>query len=228
MTQGLITVLRGGDFKTGFISAIASKLSGAMIAGMGLQGANPIGEATIAALFGGMASAASGGDFAEGALTAMVVYLYNEVSAVLDTKEEKLYMADNDTGEHVVVDAFTGGKVDAHGRVAVTDGGVRQKAAPSGKYLITDNVNPQKHPGWFSLLYNDGRIDDYHNGRSGIRLYNGALSFGCVTIKNNLKQWQAVRSLLLNTKTKQIKFYQGPHWYNWQNSITYYGTLEIK
>ncbi len=49
-----------------------------MIAGMGLQGANPIGEATIAALFGGMASAASGGDFAEGALTAMVVYLYNE------------------------------------------------------------------------------------------------------------------------------------------------------
>ncbi len=57
------------------------KLSGAMIAEMGMEGVNPIGEATIAALFGGMASTASGGDFAEGALTAMVVYLYNDAMA---------------------------------------------------------------------------------------------------------------------------------------------------
>ncbi len=45
--------------------------------------------ATIAALFGGMASAASGGDFAEGALTAMVVYLYNELT--LGQSMQKLY-----------------------------------------------------------------------------------------------------------------------------------------
>ena len=90
MTQGMISALRGGKFKSGFISAVASKLSGVMIAGMEMRGANPMGEATIAALFGGMASAASGGDFAEGALTAMVMSRGQVTTTILQSTYDKI------------------------------------------------------------------------------------------------------------------------------------------
>jgi len=78
ITQGAMSALRGQKFKTGFISGIAGKVTGAVINNMDLALEDSFTKATIAALIGGIAAQASGGDFVEGAMTAMVVYLWND------------------------------------------------------------------------------------------------------------------------------------------------------
>ena len=78
----------------------------------------------------------------------------------------------------------------------------------------------------------DNRLDDYFivNGidRSGVRLHNGTTSWGCVTIKNDSKQWNALRNLILNTKTTTFSFIEGPHFWNPTVEYPMYGTLEIR
>ena len=89
-SQGFITVLRGGKFKNGFISGIVGKAGGQVTDVMGFSGdtmSDRIGSTTIVAVFGGLASDATGGDFYEGAMRAAFVHLYNDLSA-----EELQYM----------------------------------------------------------------------------------------------------------------------------------------
>ncbi len=80
--QGMIAVMRGGKFQNGFINGFLGKISGSLTKSL-FAGASPeamtFGGGAIATIMGGVAAEATGGDFAEGALTAMVVFLYNEI-----------------------------------------------------------------------------------------------------------------------------------------------------
>ena len=70
----------GGKFEHGFISGIIGKAGGEATDAMGFTGdtmSDRIGRTTIVAVFGGMASQATGGDFYEGAMRAAFVHLYN-------------------------------------------------------------------------------------------------------------------------------------------------------
>ncbi|UJS23592.1 RHS repeat domain-containing protein [Thiothrix winogradskyi] len=76
-SQGLITQLRGGNFRSGMVGAVAGGLSpaGDMLAH---GGGNIVSRSVIAAVFGGLAAQASGGSFADGALSAAMVHLFND------------------------------------------------------------------------------------------------------------------------------------------------------
>ena len=78
IVQGVFSAIRGGKFKTGFISGAASKITSATINETPLSQADPFVKMSVTAILSGMASKASGGDFVQGAMSAMVVWLYNE------------------------------------------------------------------------------------------------------------------------------------------------------
>ncbi len=85
--------MRGGKFQNGFINGFLGKISGSLTKSL-FAGASPeamtFGGGAIATIMGGIAAEATGGDFAEGALTAMVVFLYNEIGDYrLENKENK-------------------------------------------------------------------------------------------------------------------------------------------
>ena len=86
ITQGAMSALRGQKFKSGFIGGIASKASDGIIDSKTLKNADPFTKASISALIGGIASKAAGGDFVEGAMSAMVVYLWNKSWSYKDLK----------------------------------------------------------------------------------------------------------------------------------------------
>ena len=76
LAQGAFSAIRGGKFKTGLVSGMASKLSGIAMRNQSLDSGTKL---TVASIIGGLASKASGGDFFQGAVSAMFVYLYNEL-----------------------------------------------------------------------------------------------------------------------------------------------------
>ena len=86
--QGLFTALRGGKFKTGFISGMASKGISAIMRGTSLSKADPFVKMSVTAVLSGMASKASGGDFVQGAMSAMVVWLYNDMADYIKRQNE--------------------------------------------------------------------------------------------------------------------------------------------
>lgn len=83
---------------------------------------------------------------------------------------------------------------------------------------------------------NDSRMDDYFDDkgrqRSGVRLHSGGTSWGCVTVNkcpaDAAKKWQQIKDLLKKTKTQEINFRMGPHWWNGTGQTTQYGTIAIK
>ena len=85
-TQGIISELRGGSFRSGFISGVVGKVGGRVAIN---YGGDPIANATIIGVFGGIASEAIGGEFYEGAMRAAFVYLYNDVMKSLYRGEYK-------------------------------------------------------------------------------------------------------------------------------------------
>jgi RHS repeat-associated protein len=69
---GLVSVIAGGDFKSGFLAAGITALAGPEIQSLGL---GPIGNAIAYAVIGGTMAAIGGGNFANGAFTAFFTYL---------------------------------------------------------------------------------------------------------------------------------------------------------
>lgn len=80
ISQGVISQLRGGSFKSGFVGAIVGGLSPAGVmtqSGIG----NTLSRTVIASVFGGLASQATGGSFADGAMSAAFAHLFNDEAA---------------------------------------------------------------------------------------------------------------------------------------------------
>ncbi len=161
------------------------------------------------------------------------------VHAVLDATEHTLTIVDLDTRETIKVNnVFTGGNSHNKG-VIVSPGTGKQVPAPEGKYYITRNPNIHWGSGddkWFGLLYKDDKIDDYHDGRSGIRLHGGLVSEGCVTVSKwgdeGRQNWDKVSGFITNTKYDYITYENSIRWKRfWEPapdySIRHYGELEI-
>ena len=88
--QGLFSAIRGGKFKTGFISGMASKGISAIMRGTSLSKSDPFVKMTITAVLSGMVSKASGGDFVQGAMSAMVVWLYNDFNSLTEKEKQAI------------------------------------------------------------------------------------------------------------------------------------------
>lgn len=151
------------------------------------------------------------------------------VYVLLDSQNNTLTVVDLATKKDITdVPAFTGGHVDEKGNI-VKPGTPPEIPASPGLYYITNNpAYRDDHPDWFGLLKCDDSIDDYFDGgRSGVRLHEGRVSHGCVTVVKGTK-WASVFAMIRNTKTSEIKYRRGPHWWNEKGEITTYGTLEIQ
>jgi hypothetical protein len=89
--QGIIAQTQGGSFQQGFITGSIGHITGVAAAQTttSLQGTSTtaiLGRTTIAAMFGGVASQATGGSFSDGAYTAAVVHLFNREGDILKLK----------------------------------------------------------------------------------------------------------------------------------------------
>jgi len=73
-----MTQLRGGNFLNGFISGFASKAVSGIMDNTDLRFEPPFVKMSINVILSGAISKASGGDFYQGAMSALVVYLYND------------------------------------------------------------------------------------------------------------------------------------------------------
>jgi len=71
--------LRGGKFINGFISGFASKAVSGIMDNTDLRFEPPFVKMSINVILSGAISKASGGDFYQGAMSALVVYLYNDL-----------------------------------------------------------------------------------------------------------------------------------------------------
>ncbi|WP_019674074.1 RHS repeat-associated core domain-containing protein [Psychrobacter lutiphocae] len=158
-----------------------------------------------------------------------------EVRAVLNVTTGKLAVVDVESGETVVVKAFSGGYAISG---EITDVGVGAKIPlPLGTYIISENPNPNSNPTWYGLLFKDKKIDDFIqsnnssiDGRSGFRLHPGALSHGCVTVDTSIPggmdAWKKVDEMLKNT-AKTTVVYEEP-WYAFDRELVRYGEITIK
>ena len=99
LAQGFVSKLRGQSFRSGFISGFIGSATGRVTEALGFNGRSDgdrIGSTAIVAIFGGLASEATGGDFAEGALRAAFVHLYNDILDYIPKEgnsAEKKYVA---------------------------------------------------------------------------------------------------------------------------------------
>lgn len=92
ISQGVITQLRGGQFKSGFVGGIIGKASDAALGEMGGNGPAAVAARTVtAAVFGGLAAEATGGSFADGALAAAMVHLFNDENLFGDDDPHNMF-----------------------------------------------------------------------------------------------------------------------------------------
>lgn len=82
IAQGTISELRGGNFQSGFVGAVAGSVAGGASGRvMNSFGTSNLGTSTtVTAIFGGLASKASGGSFEDGAVSAAFTYLFNDAA----------------------------------------------------------------------------------------------------------------------------------------------------
>jgi RHS repeat-associated protein len=74
VSQGVIAQLRGGSFRSGFISGVIGHAGGGAV--QALKISDPVAQASIIGIFGGLSSKATGGEFYDGAMQAAFVHLF--------------------------------------------------------------------------------------------------------------------------------------------------------
>ncbi|MDZ7925593.1 MAG: RHS repeat-associated core domain-containing protein [Marinagarivorans sp.] len=94
MVGGAMSVLQGGKFGHGFVSAGFSKLTTPLVLDMG----NTFAEGFASAMVGGTVSEMTGGKFANGATTAAFLYAFNAAtSAVVDAQKGQNSLGTNNS-----------------------------------------------------------------------------------------------------------------------------------
>ena len=148
VAQGVISELRGGSFKSGFVGGIIGKASGVATRGMGGTSGMAITLRTVtAAVFGGLASEATGGSFADGALSAALTHLFNEEAPAL-SNAERVALEDPPLEKVYLLESMIGG-------VGVLKAGAWLVGRLSGRML-------EIAPGKFNYLF--GRVSsNAHN-----------------------------------------------------------------
>jgi hypothetical protein len=194
VVSGLLSPARGGNFKSGYMSAFFSKLAGGIKVGEDwVQGA-------FQTLVGGTASEIGGGKFANGAVSAAVVYLFNDSAGTYPSEDEMIDVPDyisrnrevllvNAQDGYLTLDEVTAWYRYANGAPLEVNGddlwvlqvniGGKRDIIFGGDYFIHGQV-------WIG---NDGKINsqkyhfNMHNGNSIItKLRNWATRIGKMTV----------------------------------------------
>ena len=92
---------------------MASKGTSAIMRGTDLKDADPFVKMSITAILSGMASKAAGGDFVQGAMSAMVVYLYNDKGFKQSMGELWHKLTDGTIGNSISTAVSKGGSASA-------------------------------------------------------------------------------------------------------------------
>ena len=91
LTQGMVSTLRGGRFKDGFLSAFAGHYIGESSRSWDALRGSVAGRTAVAAFSGGITTRLGGGKFENGAVTAAFVHLFNaEGNLTNDQKKQAL------------------------------------------------------------------------------------------------------------------------------------------
>ncbi|MDZ7925478.1 MAG: RHS repeat-associated core domain-containing protein [Marinagarivorans sp.] len=161
MVGGAMSVLQGGKFGHGFVSAGFSKLTTPLVLDMG----NPFAEGFASAMVGGTVSEMTGGKFANGATTAAFLYAFSTAaSAVADAHEGGNIISDAPDGTKTTIELrhnrivkWLGPLSPKHAYVIVTDheagtqwvyrGGPAKNLIRDGTFGNIEGVAEQYVPG---------------------------------------------------------------------------------
>ncbi len=180
-SQGAISEMRGGDFKSGFVGAFVASLSPAAKWVKTNAVPMPIRTMTAAAL-GGLASAATGGSFADGAYHAAMVHLFNDEGAITA-------MTKNKDGHWQVFDSAANDAAGLNPSTSThscTEGGIQGCAVIATILGAGDDVSTE-------VIESVGAVEEFYdgvveNGVSKTWYYKSLKYFGAWSIryKNNL------------------------------------------
>ena len=134
------------------IGGIASKASSATINETPLSQADPFVKMSVTAILSGMASKASGGDFVQGVLSAMVVWLYNDWWSDLKNKARGYY-----TSTKAFARKYGS-------RIIGGVGGVLQVGAGVGVIIGTEGVGTSV--GWLMIAHGLNNIQEAWTGKN--------------------------------------------------------------
>ena len=81
VTGGIRSVLSGGKFKEGFLSAGFTAFASPMISRVGAATGSNVLEATAAGVVGGAASELAGGKFKDGFATGVMSHVFNQINS---------------------------------------------------------------------------------------------------------------------------------------------------
>ncbi len=171
ISQGVITQIRGGKFNGGFISAFISKLTGGALQKLGIDG-DDAGEIVLGtaatAIMGGLASEASGGSFYDGAVSAAVVYLYNDLKTKRDRQKYIFKKARELLKDAKIYPGKYGDKII---ELLKREGGIRYVDSPKGEVIGGNGKKAKKQ-----LTFGYARHKKLHQGPERITLtsYNWA------------------------------------------------------
>ncbi|MEN9559635.1 MAG: hypothetical protein RLZZ502_846 [Pseudomonadota bacterium] len=201
----------GGSCKAGAMAAGFSSMAGPYLPGGGTEtfdATSMLGRM----IAGGFASKLGGGKFENGAMTAAMEYLFNEVGNLIQrgylTHTFKLNRQNKSSLTSITGDsyeAFSGSESSEFRNNPDATDAKNRGPLPEGDYYIVQRkssrwerfINDPKVD-WYELWRIDGNSDDstYVNGvsRSGIRLHAGTISDGCLTVSvSSPQQWQIFR-----------------------------------
>jgi hypothetical protein len=194
MLGGLVESMNGGDFGHGMLSAGLSKVIGIGVAGMTEGLGNGLGatsfKVAIQAIAGGTVSEATGGDFANGAVSAAMQFAFNEL---LDPKTREGWSAvfkrwfgitpvDTDTTDATAGTGKMGGQLadNANNASQAIGAGIEAgykdyvvgkavgAAAGAGGVLVRRMSRAFTLPSWRKITVNMAHIRDRHTLSGGM------------------------------------------------------------
>ena len=149
-------------------------------------------------------------------VTSAVDILGAKVYAVFSISNQRLVVYDWDTAKKIVVQAFSGKE---NYRSVEYQWVPNFGPLPLGEYAIVSAS--EAHPSWFELWRYDGTLDDETFGPGGVRpggvrLHEGNVSLGCITMKIS-DETKAIVNMLKSTS------------YDWKllSFKKIYGTLKV-
>ena len=199
----------GGSCKAGAAAAGFSSLAGGSIPGAN----NILGRAAI----GAVASKLAGGKAEQGALLAVMEYLFNEVAASFDKRTGILSMVDLDSGKTTTAKAFSG----ASGYMPIDDGTYDVLSFRDSKTRFRLEAQDS--------IYGDDVVE--WSGRSQYRRHHRGMgvNWGCVSAESDVVDWPKIYSTIAGTSTTTANVFSksASSSVMTMEPLTKYGTLQV-
>ena len=207
VSQGAISELRGGDFKSGFIGGFLGKMTGGL--GKSLFEGNRVAQYIAVTMIGGAVSEAAGGDFLDGAISAAMVHLFNDYAFKVNPNEASgnghttLYFQDKN-GQWYAYNQGAAGETSSGGNYGFLLGldakagvSIEKIDEPSDYNVKFDTSSEQDYKIYRSAISSQ---TEYNRGKIYYNIYSDSCTDAAVDVINNANIGVTVQNPIFTIK----------------------------